>query len=367
MIMVNSVTVIILSKETVPSVQFLMQFPANSYIFISSDEMEEQGMSKRLMEVLQIPKERVQLIRIDPFSFEDNVELLQEAITADLHYSVNITGGTKLMTLSVNRFFESKNASIYYLIGSDQKYLQLSPFVSENLTLDNEIDLVKFLPTLGFECFGSSLPSYSVKQAQVIFDYYNQGTSTELGFSVLQRLKSFREAGKGVGLDEVLGLNEYLKKIRFKPLENTKLSKRELKYLTGEWFEEWLYFQVKAKYKLNDDFIGLGLKLRKSDMIENEFDVLWVKKDVLHVVECKSFIWKDLQNRKDPILDDAMNKLSSLSKNFGLTMKSIIATATDLSETKHHPKWRKAMNKHIELWDLNVLNEKFNSKSTDAH
>jgi hypothetical protein len=356
-----------LSKETIPSVQFLMQFPANGYIFISTDEMEAQGISTRLMEVLQIPKERVQLIRIDPFNFEDNVEVLQKAITADLHYSVNITGGTKLMTLSVNRFFESKNASIYYLIGSNQRYLQLSPMVIENLVLDNEIDLSKFLLTLGFECFGSSLPSYPVEQGKLIFDYYNHGYSQESGWSVLERLKPFREEGKGVGMDEVQGLSEYLWNIGFVPVDKTKLNKRELKYLTGEWFEEWLFYQVKAKYDLDEDFLGLGLKLRKSDKVENEFDVLWVEKDVLHVVECKSFIWKDLQNQKEPILDEALNKLSSLSKNFGLTVKSIIATATDLSEPRHTLKWGKAASKRIELWDLRILNEKFNLRSSDAH
>ena len=65
------------------------------------------------------------------------------------------------------------------------------------------------------------------------------------------------------------------------------LDQRELEYLTGGWFEEYVYYLVKKYIKPQDIAIGVVIS-RQGVKHNNELDVVFTKGNKLFVIECKT-------------------------------------------------------------------------------
>jgi len=110
------------------------------------------------------------------------------------------------------------------------------------------------------------------------------------------------------------------------PSDKDKIYYKDIEYLTGGWFEEYVYFKVKEREKLDDQFLGINYHIKKvyGEEIKNEFDVLYIKNGTPHIIECKTSNYDSVNNRN--FLPDTIYKLSSLKNDFGLSAKAYIFT-----------------------------------------
>ncbi|MFM2392285.1 MAG: hypothetical protein RLZZ546_262, partial [Bacteroidota bacterium] len=107
------------------------------------------------------------------------------------------------------------------------------------------------------------------------------------------------------------------------PESHTSLNKHEIQYLTGGWFEEWCYYQIKSKFELTDEQMGLGLIVNA--IANNDLDVVFLLNNNLFVVECKTLLGRDLQQ-------STIYKSGALIEKFGKAAQAVLLTLQDLRE-----------------------------------
>ncbi len=90
--------------------------------------------------------------------------------------------------------------------------------------------------------------------------------------------------------EKIPNLSSFLEKIRF-PNLNNRLSSTEIEYLTGGWFEEYVFHLIKERVEPDDIALGVFIK-QSSETNINDLDVVFTKGNKLFVVECKTAISK---------------------------------------------------------------------------
>ena len=93
----------------------------------------------------------------------------------------------------------------------------------------------------------------------------------------------------------------------FMPKKDGELSKREVEYLTGGWFEEYVYYLVKKRIKPKD--IALGVRISRNNVKhDNELDVIFTKGNKLFVIECKTGV------HTEKLFNEIVYKLCAISE-----------------------------------------------------
>ncbi|MFR9513116.1 MAG: DUF1887 family CARF protein [Rikenellaceae bacterium] len=91
----------------------------------------------------------------------------------------------------------------------------------------------------------------------------------------------------------VPGLKEFVKKIDFQPAQNDCITRGESKYITGGWFEEYIYFMIRQLFIPSD--VATGVVIRRNQNANNdvnELDVVFTYKNRLFAIECKTGVGK---------------------------------------------------------------------------
>lgn len=117
----------LVSDQTIPNVQIIKEFgnSKTDYKFLLTKGMQRKGIVQWIVDATQI--KAFQDIFVDEYSVADIENELQKIDYSE--YSriiVNLTGGTKMMVLSVFDFFRNKqNTEMYYVIGIGNAYQKI--------------------------------------------------------------------------------------------------------------------------------------------------------------------------------------------------------------------------------------------------
>ena len=324
----TNLIVTLLSDQTIPNVQFIKekQNDETVFLFVSTQKMKNKDVQKWIMGVCNILEDKlIPIETVDEFSLDDIETKLNK-----LDYSqyeniyVNVTGGTKLMSICVTDFFRAKNAEIYYITGKDCWHIfpvskRYSAPLKDNITLKDYVE------SYGFQIRESKLSGIDFDYTSRFFDWFladRNGKHKE----ILNSLRQYR-GEKKIIIKDVDGLSGFLDEIDFPFSDSQKihLFKSEIKFLTGEWFEEYIYYRLKQELPFKDN-IKTGITLIK-DNIENEFDIVFLWNGILYTVECKtSIINKNKAEEELNILNDTIYKVTAIQKNLGLYSKFSILT-----------------------------------------
>ena len=316
----KNLIVTLLSDQTIPNVQFIKekQNGETVFLFVSTSRMEEKGVRIWIQKVCDIPVDMTITKIIDQFSSTDIENKLSE-INYDSYDKiiVNVTGGTKIMSHFVTEFFKEKpDAEIYYLTGTDNNILQVFPKTKQSQkAISCNITLKEYVESHGFEINEG-------KMSGINADYSQGFLSSFLGFSdnertIVNKLRDYRNKNS-FKVSEIDGLLDILCAINF-PTNDYYLTirKNQIKYLTGDWFEEYIYHRLKSELNLSDDYIKTGITLTKGNTA-NEFDVVFLWNGKLYTIECKTSIKNKTKDGEQNILNDTIYKATALQKNLGL-------------------------------------------------
>ena len=93
-----------------------------------------------------------------------------------------------------------------------------------------------------------------------------------------------------VGTDkypQIENLDSFIKDINFPYSSKNILYRNEIGYLTGGWFEEYMYHKIEEYIHPQDIQLGVSIT-RSQNHNQNELDIVFTSGNKLFVIECKT-------------------------------------------------------------------------------
>lgn len=320
----KNLIITLVSDQAAPNVQFIKekQNENSDLLFVSTLAMEEKGVRRWIEDACQSSQKKTKTVVVNEFSIKDIYEKLDT--TSDYHIYeqlyINVTGGTKIMSLAVYEYFRQYSSKIYYLTGRDNNMLQIHPKTSQiEIPITKPIKLDEYIRSYGFTIKEGNLSEITYKYTSSFFDYY---VNKRLDNNILIALRELRAKGKKKArIEEISGLRDLLVDCNF-PLQNeNEITRAEIKYMTGDWFEEYIYYRLSNELKIPQENLKTGTTLSKND-ISNEFDVIFLYNNTLYTIECKTSVMNENLN----ILQETIYKADSLKSKLGLFTSANIFT-----------------------------------------
>jgi len=354
-----NILVSLISEQAIPNLLLMKEIvDIDEHLFVSTERMENEGKSEQLKKAASLSEDIVKKIIVQQDSLTDiNQQLEKGKYRDDDKFWVNVTGGTKLMSLGVFNFFRNLQSEIFYVpIGSDV-YWKIFPQVrNKKRKIKVNLGLQEYLTAYGISITNEEKINQLTRPAADTLLFYKSFRAFEKSdFAVISTLRNFRNK-KQVPLD-VNAANILLKRWKFKPHNELFLTREEIDYLTGSWFEEYVYNWMKDFLDLKKREIGTSVKITRNS-VQNEFDVLFVYHNTMYMIECKTGLWDSAADRN--ILNETIYKLEALRNDFGLYVKPYIFTLTERGDERFQVKRTnidRARHFRIEIVDGTTLKE----------
>ena len=308
--MTKTIVNIIDKNNPLPAYLFTKEYyeDGDALIFISTEE--EADCIDRLAKQLEVSDSLVKRIIIkryqDNLLYERICRTIKNQLNQEKQYYLNLAGGNRYMTLSVQHVFEEFNTLFFYTQTRENQIVK-TIFDHSIYDDDDEVFPIKHRMTLK-EYFGLyglqsdvDQPRKQVKDtafSQHLFTMFSQNLMGRGDYEVMSTLREkyrnwnflrISEAEKPVKnhMIAIPNLSKFLTYIGFKPERDNSLQSYEMEYLTGGWFEEYVYALIKGV--LQPDDIAMGVHISNGVIKHNnELDVCFMKANKLFVIECKT-------------------------------------------------------------------------------
>jgi hypothetical protein len=300
----NRTIVSIISEQTVPNYIFIkeMMSKGDKLMFISSKRFENR--ISWIQDALNVESDRIIPLLLSNPDDEERWQLMsssiEKALDKETKYLVNLTGGTKYMSLAVQRVFEKFDSEFYYI--PYPKNSLLTPMgTDEHKPIKYRLSIKEYLTSYGVQ--------YKEKQRVLTEDYteifFHNFIAGNLDYTIVDLLRDYRNRKNsdikmienGAYFKEenplqnrkIEGLVTFLSQIKFPMANEGMLTSYETQYITGGWFEEYVYNQFVKHIKPQS--IAIGLEIKNTDRTnQNDLDVVFTFGNKLFVVECKTGI-----------------------------------------------------------------------------
>ncbi len=314
----------IISEQTIPNYLFIKEMfqPGDKLMFISSKKMSDRiQWIKNTLQWNQ--SESIDVVLQKNGDEEDWAAMtaqIKNALQDGQEYCVNLTGGTKFMALAVQSVFEKYDAKCYYIPYPQNTILSMQELGAGQITY--RVSVEEYTKLYNQPLRKSHEPLMPEQYTDALFGQFVNHFS-RLDFEVVDKLRAYRDTRSIVVAEvetkedtekqpRIEGLGAFLDHISF--THSGTLSKQQTQYLTGGWFEEYIYHKIKNMLQPNDIILGA-----KTTSTNNDLDVVFVLGNKLFVVECKTGV------ERRGMLNEIVYKASALKENlFGLSAKSFI-------------------------------------------
>jgi len=277
-------------------------------------------------------------IEIEEENWFSMTNCIEQKLSKNVRYIVNTTGGTKFMSLAVQSVFQKFDAKFYYIPNPENKLL--APFTNEIIPIKYRVNIQEYL-TLHNIPYKEKDITKEKDYTEKFFGLFTGNQLKQRDFEIIELLRVYYRDKKSISISEVENcqinpkfpkrvpindLNSFLTSIGF-PLDNTNtLVKKELEYLTGGWFEEYIYHQIVEYIKPQD--IAIGVEIIKAETTnQNDLDVVFTNGNKLFVIECKTGI------NKEALFNQTVYKASALKETmFGLPGNTFIFSLSKENE-----------------------------------
>lgn len=368
----RKVIVTIVSDQSVPNVLFIKEFVnTDKFIFISTNKMESpyKQMSAKIISAAGIDSNNCQIIEVIEDSLLDIDSKLSDRleIEDDDEVLVNITGGTKIMSLGVYNYFSRNGAAdIFYIPIGKNEIRQVFPLRKNRIKeLKFRINLLDYLLSYGVKVQKESFATKNlllkpIDQTKKLFSgfisdrnfLFSNAESIRLNNYRGKKINSKKEEDK-IFYENAMAFTKY--GVQFERPD--EVNKKETKYLTGEWLEEFIYPIIKDTLKVKDEEIGMGIQLLKNET-PNEYDIIFTHNNSLYVIECKTDVSDNEEGKINYLFTNTLYKAATLKKEFGLWVNYYLFALNDFSTLSDVQKKRATL-LDIKLVGLETLsNEK---------
>ena len=354
----------LVSRQTIPNVEFIKakKIGADRLVFITTETMEKQKKTDWILKSLGEDNGK-RIIVTETSISEIKAKLMQDFIyNKNDEILVNLTGGNKNMFLAAYEFFKEKglnecaDVKMYYLNEGRNKFNMVFPNEQRECINGGYCNLKEYLTAYSIEPkkpgmtplmkFEKTLEFYKT----IFIDKTEKTIINEIHKAVGNNIDNFKELPKELSAN--MGVRHLFEKVfgDFK-----EITKPKIRYLTGSWFEEYVYFLIKRGLSLSNEDIYLSLKMEDKSLVgntaDNEIDVIFIYNNKVNIIECKTG-HKDGTGKS--ILQNVLYKQSALQKIFGLTAKSFLFLPDAISGSEHQKERAKVYSIDI-VDDMNML------------
>lgn len=335
--------VCLVSDQTIPNILPIAEYKPDELLLISSAAMEKKNKSAHIIASLKNMgldySNKFSVLQVIEDSIVDCHRKIDEWSTGrdDAKFIVNLTCGTKIMSIAAYEYFKDYGSKIFYVPIGQNQMVNIFPKRSSNQVypLNNRIKVLDYLAAYGLQVKNSN------KLVQLADDASNR---KELAFwmanhyqqirNILSRLggalRPHRNTKKPFILKdsffgatptelELLNMAGFL--VQGDYLEK-ELVKSEIQFLTGGWLEEFCFNELQPLLGSEIDDLVTGIKIGNPVGTDNEFDLMFTRENALYTVECKS------GDQNDDKKADALYKVAALQKDFGLYVNSFFVSTS---------------------------------------
>lgn len=363
----SKILISLTSQQTIPNVLFIKEVEnVDKYIFICTLQMEEQ--LKNIINAVNIGTQSDKIL-VDAYSLDNiKTELVKYQFNHTAEYVINVTGGTKIMSLAVYQYFSQfPKVKIYYLPGDNNTFYQeVYPDIGQQKSLKYRVGVTEYLTSYGIEVLNpADITPNSKDITRNYFEFY-KSTKKRQHNEAINELFQYMFTKKGGIITNKI--QNFISSIGFQTAQFNQLNDSEVRYLATNWFEDFTYYLIKHNLGLEDRFIkrGVQINLKKTDTL-NELDVIFIYNNTCHLVECKLGL-KGGGNSTEikDFFEKTAYKLGALKEQFGLTVKPYLFTLEDRlrqnGEIKSVYK-KRADQQQITIVDRNILLSNSKSKT----
>lgn len=302
---------IITEDNPIPAYLFIKEMyeEGDRLMYISAKDTEDD--LDALSELFNVPAAQIDEVVLkhdmDEITYEKICRTVLGHLDKDTYYWVNLAGGTRYMALAVQQVFERFHADFFYV--QVEENLIVNSIFDDNI-YDND-DL--FFPIHHRMTIAEYLCAHDIHhnldedghrpirtegETNHVFKLFSKQMLPRQDYETMEQLRTFYRNRKRVQIKTVEttgsfsspavpGLSRLLYDIEFVPEQKGVLNHEELEYLTGGWFEEYVYHLVNKYVKPQDIALGVVIS-RQVIRHNNELDVVFTKGNKLFVIECKT-------------------------------------------------------------------------------
>ena len=373
--MMANILISLLGDQTVPIVLLIQDerfSHIDDYVFVTTQEMEQKSRLGQILAATLLEEGRYQSIKVPPEYPSMLIQVLEEELTLDPedHYYVNLTGGTKMMSVGLYQFFIQHSSSItaemfYKPIGKNAFIRVYPEHQQEEVPLTYHITIQQYLV-----CYGIQIVDQKEEQEwtpptalteRLLQDYIKRKFSNKLRDELNKLRKDYDRKKQKAAYDFEIGpaLKEYLQEIAYPIPSNGKLSKPEIFYFTGGWLEAYLLQSLQQKLGFSESYLRKNINIQRrnldGDKVKNEFDIVFVKDNTLHIIEAKTAL-------SYSHIDLTIFKLQALRQEMGLRVKAYLFTPSILG------KYSKKAEERANLYNIKIFDQKdFLNDFVDFH
>lgn len=355
----KTLIVLLVSDQTIPNVLFMKWFfreypeTAADILFVTTKDMNKKNKSECIRNALKSAAGycvgNSEDIVVDENDISDTTQKLSAILAGSVQYDsyiVNITGGTKLMSLAVWSFFQERVTAKIFYQPVHSPLQQLYPDRHE-YQVKELIGLQEYLTAYGISAdydnvclrdweYNKNVYHNLVEKNRTVINglvilqnvpyFANKLKKKQVDFTRIDELQFADKDGRGI---EGITRNSVCRILSDFSFDPAAVYHSDVKYITGGWFEEFVYQKLKRDNEIQDGKIALNVGITKNK-VENELDVIYIDNgNSLHVVECKSFV--DGATGSE-VLSNAIYKLQAQTKSgFGLTAISELYTLSPIT------------------------------------
>lgn len=361
---------IITENSPIPAYLFIKEKyqPGDKIMYISAKDTSNDlkwlsvidGVSANNIEEIVLKND------IDEFKYEKICRAVKFHLKKNVHYCVNLAGGTRYMALAVQQVFESFDSEFFYVNIEDNTIIK-SKFDNNIYDDDDIIYPIKYRMRLPEYLTAHELehdalapghtPTLPYPVVENMFQLFSQNLLSGNDYTTMETLRLFyRNKKKKTPISElehpnkpnihpIPNIRSFLRMVSI-PISQDELNHSQIEWLTGGWFEEFVYYKVKEKIQPDDISIGIRIA-QKGIKRKNELDVMFIKNNQLFVIECKTGV------ETERMFNEIVYKACALKEALlGVSCCSYIAS---LKRDETDDLKKIADNMDITFWDNTIM------------
>jgi hypothetical protein len=374
----------LISDQAAPSLLPILdpEFKPKEAVFLVSDKMKSNA--EALAKVFKEKNVKVTLVRIENiYDFQEMENCFIELIDQfdGQNIALNVTGGTKLMAIVAQNTFAMGGKPIFYVDSDNNQILFIRHDEKEqkeqripNKTLNCQIDLKTYLSAYGMVYKSVKQPLASERLLANLepfikqYDKYKDDIPLLNAYASESQKSGFKVDFKHHKVKSLVTLFEELHHKDLLDFDNHRIDFRDTIHkdlLNGIWLEEITYKAIENIKSIQDKALSLEVGNSSYDQNkkqyalqnqgnQNEFDIAFIAKNRLHIIECKT----QLMNKEGGIKsEEILYKLEALKNYGGLMTKKCLVSYFEVPESVKN----RAKELHVEIIqgkDLQRLREK---------
>jgi hypothetical protein len=331
----------LVSQQAAPNYLPLLdpELKPKKVVLLTTDQMQKQGnFLEQAIKKLGIAVENIAFKLSNNFDQMQNQWLDVLAQYEGQKVALNATGGNKWMSITAQEIFRMNQSLVFY-VDIDSGYILFLDSDKTPKKLDQKISVQQYLETYGYRIENSKKTTRGIliHEENLCAYLIQHVTKLDEAVSLLNKYASIAEKQNNLKAAYTEKFSDFIQLLKecqaesFLTFDNHFIyfkDESSRQFLNGGWLEVYINALLNPLKKEGflQDSPHLNAEIIHDKNIKNELDVVFMAKNRLHLIECKT------KNFTDEKANETLYKLDSISALGGLGTKAMLVSYKKLSK-----------------------------------